>query len=68
MCMGFRRSYYNWFSSFYDRFVRLHSGDRQESMRDFFVEAADLHSDYTLLDLCTGTGATALRAVSSGIV
>jgi ubiquinone/menaquinone biosynthesis C-methylase UbiE len=66
-CMHFRRRYYNWFSTFYDRFVRLHSGDRQESMRDFLVETADLRNDSTLLDLCTGTGATALRAVSSGI-
>jgi ubiquinone/menaquinone biosynthesis C-methylase UbiE len=65
--MHFRHRYYNWFSSFYDRFVRLHSGDRQETMRDFLVEVADLHNGCTLLDLCTGTGATALRAASSGI-
>jgi ubiquinone/menaquinone biosynthesis C-methylase UbiE len=65
--MNFRRRYYNWFSAFYDRFVRLHSGDRQEAMRDFLVEAANLHDGYTFLDLCTGTGATALRAASSGI-
>jgi ubiquinone/menaquinone biosynthesis C-methylase UbiE len=65
--MHFRRRYYNWFSSFYDRFVRLHSGDRNEAMRDFFVEIADLHNGFILIDLCTGTGATALRAASSGV-
>jgi demethylmenaquinone methyltransferase/2-methoxy-6-polyprenyl-1,4-benzoquinol methylase len=59
--MRFRRSYYNLFSSFYDRFVRLHSGDRQETMRDFLVEAARLRQGHTVVDLCTGTGSSALR-------
>jgi ubiquinone/menaquinone biosynthesis C-methylase UbiE len=65
--MHFRRRYYNWFSSFYDRFVRFHSGGRQETMRDFLLEVADLHNGCIFLDLCAGTGSTALRAASSGI-
>lgn len=65
--MHLKRRYYNWFSSFYDRFVRLHSGDRNEAMRDFIIEVADLHNDFIVIDLCTGTGATALRAASSGV-
>jgi ubiquinone/menaquinone biosynthesis C-methylase UbiE len=65
--MHFRRCYYNCFSFFYDRFVRLHSADRQEQMRDFLVEVAGLRKNHTLIDLCTGTGSSALRAARSGI-
>jgi ubiquinone/menaquinone biosynthesis C-methylase UbiE len=62
-----RRCYYNLFSSFYDRFVRLHSGDRQESMRDFLAEVAHLQQGETVVDLCTGTGSSALRLAQPGI-
>jgi demethylphylloquinol methyltransferase len=62
-----RRCYYNLFSFFYDRFVRLHSGDRQESMRDFFAEVAHLRQGQTVVDLCTGTGSSALRLTRPGI-
>lgn len=65
--MRFRRSYYNLFSSFYDWFVRLHSGDRQESMRGFLAEAACLEQGQTVIDLCTGTGSSALRLARSRI-
>jgi len=62
-----RRCYYNLFSSFYDRFVRLHSGDRQETMRDFLAEVSHLHQGQTVVDLCTGTGSSALRLARAGI-
>jgi len=58
--MSFRRWYYDRFSSFYDRFVRMHSGDTAESMREFLAEVMDLKEGHTAVDLCTGTGASAL--------
>ena len=64
--MGSKRRYYDRFSSFYDRFVRLHSGDRQESMRDFLAAVADARAGQTVTDLCTGTGASALRLARGG--
>jgi len=63
-----RRCYYNLFSSFYDRFVRLHSGDRQETMRDFLAEVARLQQGQTVVDLCTGTGSSALRLARPGVL
>ncbi len=65
--MRFRRCYYNLFSSFYDWFVRLHSGDRQETMRDFLAEVACLQQGHKVVDLCTGTGSSALRLARAGI-
>jgi ubiquinone/menaquinone biosynthesis C-methylase UbiE len=62
-----RRCYYNLFASFYDGFVRLHSGDRQEAMRDFLADVASLHKGQTVVDLCTGTGSSALRLAHAGI-
>lgn len=64
--MHSKRRFYDLFSSFYDRFVRLHSGDRQESMRDFLAEVADARGGQTVIDLCTGTGASALRLARAG--
>ena len=65
--MHSKRFYYDAFSSFYDRFVRLHSGDRQETMRDFLAEVACLQRGQTVVDLCTGTGASALRLARAGV-
>lgn len=64
--MQSKRRYYDLFSAFYDRFVRLHSGDRQESMRDFLAEVADARDGQTVVDLCTGTGSSALRLARAG--
>lgn len=64
--MQSKRRYYDLFSAFYDRFVRLHSGDRQESMRDFLAEVADSRDGQTVVDLCTGTGSSALRLARAG--
>jgi ubiquinone/menaquinone biosynthesis C-methylase UbiE len=65
--MRLKRFYYNLFSHFYDGFVRLHSGDRRASMRDFLARSADLRQGYTVVDLCTGTGSSALRMVLDGV-
>jgi len=59
--MSFRRWYYNRFSSFYDWFIRVHSGDRGERMRSFLARAALLEPRHRVIDLCTGTGSSALR-------
>jgi len=49
------------FSYAYDAFVRLHSRDPGESMRAFLAQEARLDSASTVVDLCTGTGSSALR-------
>jgi len=59
--MRFRRQYYNFFSTFYDGFIRLHSRDAGEAMRSFLAETARLDQSCRVVDLCTGTGSSALR-------
>ena len=49
------------FSYAYDTFVRLHSRDPGESIRTFLAEEAKVDSASTVVDLCTGTGSSALR-------
>ena len=61
--MRFRRHYYNVFSTFYDGFIRLHSRDTGEAMRSFLAETARLDQGCRVVDLCTGTGSSALRMV-----
>ncbi len=51
-----RRAYYDKFSRFYDRFVALHSRDKQGLARKFLVEQIPLQNGSSVLDLCTGTG------------
>jgi demethylmenaquinone methyltransferase/2-methoxy-6-polyprenyl-1,4-benzoquinol methylase len=65
--MHFKRRFYDLFSCFYDRFVRLHSRDRQETLRDFLAEVADVREGETVVDLCTGTGSSALRMARAGV-
>jgi demethylmenaquinone methyltransferase/2-methoxy-6-polyprenyl-1,4-benzoquinol methylase len=60
--MGFRRAYYDLFSHVYDRVIALHSGDGNAAARDFLVARAGVEAGSRILDLCTGTGAVALRA------
>jgi ubiquinone/menaquinone biosynthesis C-methylase UbiE len=62
-----KQRFYDLFSSFYDRFVRLHSGDRQETMRDFLAEVAEVRAGQTVVDLCTGTGSNAMRLARAGV-
>jgi ubiquinone/menaquinone biosynthesis C-methylase UbiE len=59
-----RRAYYDKFSSFYDRFVALHSHDAQAVARKFLVERVPAQDGGSVLDLCTGTATllTHLRA------
>jgi demethylmenaquinone methyltransferase/2-methoxy-6-polyprenyl-1,4-benzoquinol methylase len=60
--MHFRRAYYDLFSHVYDRVIALHSRDASAAARDFLVEHAGVAAGSRVLDLCTGTGAVALRA------
>jgi len=64
-----RRGYYNFFSTIYDGFIRLHSGDAEGLLRGFIAERVKLGEGDRTLDLCTGTGSVALelaRAVGMG--
>lgn len=51
-----RRAYYDKFSRFYDRFVALHSRDKQGLARKFLVDQIPVQNAGSVLDLCTGTG------------
>lgn len=57
-----RRAYYDFFSHFYDFVIALHSKDRSAALRAFLVEKAGVPAGGRFLDICTGTGAVALRA------
>ncbi len=57
-----RRFYYDIFSHFYDAIIALHSRDKSASLRDFLLDRSTLAPGQDLLDICTGTGAVALRA------
>jgi demethylmenaquinone methyltransferase/2-methoxy-6-polyprenyl-1,4-benzoquinol methylase len=56
-----RQSYYDLFSKFYDLIIRLHSRDREGSLRGFITEKASLSKGDKALDLCTGTGSVAVE-------
>jgi demethylmenaquinone methyltransferase/2-methoxy-6-polyprenyl-1,4-benzoquinol methylase len=58
----FRRLYYDLFSHVYDRVIALHSGDASAGVREFLIERTGVGPSGRVLDLCTGTGAVALRA------
>ena len=60
--MRFRRAYYDLFSPVYDRVIALHSGDASARLRDLLIERTGIKAGGRLLDLCTGTGAVAVRA------
>ncbi len=51
-----RRAYYDKFSIVYDRFVALHSGDKQGLARKFLIDQIPAQNLGAVLDLCTGTG------------
>lgn len=51
-----RRAYYDKFSRFYDRFVTLHSGDKQGLARLFLADRLPVKNGAAILDVCTGTG------------
>jgi len=56
-----RQVYYDLFSKVYDFVIRLHSSDREGSLRRFIVEKTDLSEGGRALDLCTGTGSVAIE-------
>ena len=57
-----RRLYYDIFSLFYDRIIALHSRDKSAVLRDYLLEKSTVSKGQKLLDICTGTGAVALKA------
>ncbi len=61
-----RRVYYDVFSGFYDRFVALHSRDRQGHARRFLADQVAVGRAGRVLDLCTGTG-TLLTYLRDGV-
>ena len=62
---SYRKAYYNLFSHMYDKFVELHSRDRRQRLRDWLVEMANLKPEDRVLDICTGTGAVAIKALNA---
>ncbi len=51
-----RQIYYDGFSTMYDRFVAMHSGDSQRRVREFLAGLLPVVHGGAVLDLCTGTG------------
>lgn len=60
--MRLRRAYYDLFASVYDWVIALHSGDASARLRDLLIDRTGVQQGGMLLDLCSGTGAVALRA------
>jgi ubiquinone/menaquinone biosynthesis C-methylase UbiE len=56
-----RQIYYDVFSKVYDFIIRLHSRDREGSLRSFITEKTNLSKGERALDLCTGTGSVAVH-------
>ena len=57
-----RRRYYDFFSHFYDSFIKLHSHNYGEETRKFLVDSARLENKIApkILDVCCGTGSVIL--------
>lgn len=55
-----RRSYYDFFSKFYDRFVSLHSRVPQGEMKRSLAELTPIEYGDRILDICCGTGSLLL--------
>lgn len=53
---NWRQVYYNRFSAVYDRFVALHSSDRQGVLRTYLAEKTAVSPGGRVLDVCAGTG------------
>jgi ubiquinone/menaquinone biosynthesis C-methylase UbiE len=51
-----RRKYYDLFSTIYDRFIALHSSDKQGNLRSYLAEKTKASQGDRVLDICTGTG------------
>jgi ubiquinone/menaquinone biosynthesis C-methylase UbiE len=61
-----RRKYYDLFSSIYDRFVALHSSDKQGKLRSYLAEKTNATQGDRVLDICTGTGSL-LRSLTQRV-
>ncbi|MBW2194899.1 MAG: class I SAM-dependent methyltransferase [Deltaproteobacteria bacterium] len=53
---NWRQVYYNRFSVVYDRFVALHSSDRQGVLRTYLAKKIAVSPGGRALDVCAGTG------------
>ena len=53
-----RRKYYDYFSSFYDVFIKIHSRRHGDTTRSFLAKASNQEGNLhpRILDLCCGTG------------
>lgn len=60
-----RQVYYNLFSRIYDHIIRLHSRDREGTLRGFITARTRVSEGDKVLDLCTGTGAVAVELARS---
>jgi len=60
-----RQAYYNLFSRIYDPIIRLHSRDREGSLREFITARTRVSEGEKVLDICTGTGAVAVELARS---
>ncbi len=56
-----RQIYYNLFSKVYDTIIRIHSRDKEGSLRRFITDKTNLSKGERALDLCTGTGSVAIE-------
>ena len=56
-----RQIYYDLFSKIYDTIIRIHSRDKEGSLRRFITEKTNLSKGERALDLCTGTGSVAIN-------
>jgi demethylphylloquinol methyltransferase len=58
-----RRSYYDFFSKSYDRFVSLHSGASQDTLKRFLAELVNTGDCERVLDICCGTGSLLVELI-----
>jgi demethylphylloquinol methyltransferase len=56
-----RQIYYDLFSRVYDTIIRLHSRDREGSLRGFITDRTKVSEGDKALDLCAGTGSVAVE-------
>ena len=56
-----RQIYYDLFSRVYDTIIRLHSRDREGSLRGFITDGTGVSKGDRALDLCSGTGSVAVE-------
>ena len=57
-----RQKYYDFFSNFYDFFIKVHAGRHRDETRKFLVDSSQLENTDRprILDVCCGTGSVIL--------